>query len=265
IIAGYSLPNFESLIIAVIIGLYINTFLLCAKTKTFKLPTKLLSFDRKNIVVIKKFKQLPRFRLPHALINNLSQMAPLILLTYYFGIKEAGYFVLTRTVLMVPVNLLGKAVYDVSYPKLSADFSRKPITKYLYLSTFGLMACSLLPILLLVFFGEELFSFVFGDAWSTSGIYAGCIAIWFSFNISNRACIAAVTLLNLDKFLLKNGILNITLATSGFMACIHFGATDTTSLMVFFMMSVIAQISLISKVLIASKQHDKKHCKEFKT
>ena len=222
---------------------------------TLPLRTPLLSSI--DLAVMKKFKQFPFYRLPHALNSAFAQIVPIALLTSYFGLKAAGFFVLTRSVLMVPVTLLGKAVYDVTYPKLSSDFGIKPMTNFLIYSTISLMAVSSVPLLALLIWGQELFSLVFGDEWARSGLYAGCMSVWFLFNISNRPCVAAVSLLGLDKFLLINGLFNLAFSVLGFLVAHSIWGTDTAALLSFFLCATLAQVLLISKIILAGIKSDR--------
>jgi O-antigen/teichoic acid export membrane protein len=255
--AGFFYPTSVALIYSAILGFGVSAlimhFVIFGNSISLKMPL----LNATEISVMKEFKQFPFFRLPHALLAALSQIVPVALLTSYFGLAAAGYFVLTRSVLMVPVTLLGKAVYDVSYPKLSADFGVKPITKFLVYTTLGLMIVSSIPLLILLLWGQELFSLVFGEDWSRAGLYAGCMSFWFVFNISNRPCVGAVSLLGLDKFLLVNSIFNLVFSVLGFIVAFYIWGTDTAAILSFYLCATLAQVFLILKVLLAGIKSDR--------
>jgi O-antigen/teichoic acid export membrane protein len=247
-----------SLIYAVLIGLFVNAifmhFILYGKS----LPITRLFFNSADIAVMGSYVQFPKYRLPHALNVALSQLVPVYLLTHYFGVQAAGYFFLTRSVLMVPVNMIGKAVYDVAYPKLSSDFGNKPISLFLVGSTLSLLALSFVPMAILFFWGDVIFSLVFGAEWSKAGLYAGCMSFWFAVNFSNRACVAAVSLLKLDRFLLGNGVVNLIVSSAGFMVGYSIWGTDTAAIFLFYLFAMVAQLSLIFKVIYEARKIDKK-------
>jgi O-antigen/teichoic acid export membrane protein len=257
LLAGVIQPTSTALILSAILGFILSAVIMHFTIFGASLPLTKLKFSASEISTMKEFKQFPLYRLPHAFNAALYQLAPVVLLTSYFSLKAAGYFVLTRTVLMVPLTLLGKAVYDVAYPKLSADFGVKPITKFLVYTTGGLMALSSIPLIVLLFWGEELFAWVFGTDWARAGLYAGCMSFWFGFNISNRPSVAAVSILGLDKFLFLNGISSLFLCVLGFVFANFIWGTDTASILSFFSCAIISQIFLISKVYITSKKSDK--------
>ncbi|GAC23342.1 hypothetical protein GMES_1043 [Paraglaciecola mesophila KMM 241] len=257
IISGLYYPSSTSLILSAILGFLVSLtamhFVIFGKSIKFEIPV----FNIRERLLMRELQQFPLYRLPHSFNAALSQIVPVTLLTSYFGLKAAGYFVLTRSVLMVPVTLLGKAVYDVAYPKISADFGNKPITKFLIYSTCGLLGISLIPLLILLFWGQELFSLIFGHDWSRAGLYASCMSFWFVFNVSNRPSVAAVSFLGLDKLLLINGVISLSLSTLGFLVAYYVWGTDTAAISAFFLCAIFLQVFLISNVLIASGKSDK--------
>jgi O-antigen/teichoic acid export membrane protein len=254
---GVYYPTSDALILSTLLGLCLSAVIMHFTIFGISLPINRIFLSDTEISTMKEFKQFPQYRLPHALIAALSQIVPVVLLTNYFGLQVAGYFVLTRTVLMVPVTLLGKAVYDVAYPKLSNDFGVKPITKFLVYTTLGLIAISSIPLVVLFFWGQELFAWVFGSDWSRAGLYASCMSMWFVFNIANRPSVAAVSLLALDKFLLINGISSLFASVTGFVVANYIWGTDTAAILAFFSCAIFSQILLISKVYLRSIKSDK--------
>jgi O-antigen/teichoic acid export membrane protein len=256
--AGLFFPTSTVLILSTIVGFFLSMVVMHFTIFGKSLPIKRIALSDAEKSTMKELKQFPLFRLPHALNAALAQIVPVILLTYFFGLQAAGYFVLTRTVLMVPVNLLGKAVYDVAYPRLSSDFGVKPITKFLLYTTISLTAISSIPIIILLVWGQELFAWIFGSDWSRSGLYAGCMSLWFILNISNRPSLAAVSVLSLDKFLLINGIISLCVSTAAFVGAHYIWGTDTAAILAFFSCTIFPQLTLFLKVYLSSIRSDKR-------
>lgn len=246
-----------SLIFAVLIGIFVNAILMHFILYGKSSPIKRFFFNTADIAVMGSYVQFPKYRLPHALNAALSQLIPVYLLTSYFGVQAAGYFFLTRSVLMVPVNIIGKAVYDVAYQKLSSDFGNKSISLFLLGSTLSLLALSFIPMVILFFWGDAIFSLVFGEEWSKAGVYAGCMSFWFAINLSNRTCVAAVSLLKLDRFLLGNGVINLVVSSAGFIVGYSIWSTDTAAIFLFYLFAMVAQLSLIFKVIYEARKIDK--------
>jgi O-antigen/teichoic acid export membrane protein len=257
LLTGVFHPTSTALILSAILGFTLSAVIMHLSIFGISLPLKKIMLSATEISVMKEFKQFPLYRLPHSFNAALAQLVPIVLLTTHFGVREAGYFVLTRTVLMVPVTLLGKAVYDVAYPKLSADFGVKPITRFLLYTTTSLIVISLFPLTVIVIWGQELFSWVFGEGWSRAGLYASCMSLWYVFNIANRPSVAAISILGLDKFLLINGILGLSVNIVGFVIANYLWGTDIAAILAFFSCAILSQIILLIKVYLVSEKSDK--------
>ncbi len=242
---GFWFPSDESLLYAAVAGFWISLIPMHLNLNSMKIPIKMPFIRTKELVLLKVYRQFPIYRTPQALNTSLSQIIPVTLLTYYFGLVEAGLYTLTRSVLMAPVTLLGKAVYDVALPQVSRDFHKKPIFKFILTVTISLSLISIIPIIILFMWGEYLFSFVFGDDWSRSGVYASCMSYWFLLNICNRPSVAAVPSLNLDKFLLKNSFVNSILSTFSFVFFATIYNSDEYAILGYFGAACFAQFTLI--------------------
>ena len=85
-------------------------------------------------------------------------------------------------VLSAPLALIGASYKDVFYQKIAALMNEKRHREALVFfkkSAVALFVMGLPICLVLYFFGEPLFGFVFGDKWSRSGAFASILA--FSF------------------------------------------------------------------------------------
>lgn len=108
---------------------------------------------------------------------------------------------LTRTVLSAPVTLIGKAVYDASYPKIAQHYNEgQENFDFILKLTTCLAAISIVPLVIVFLAGGYIFSFLFGTEWERAGDYAAWMALWFAFNFSNKAIAAAVSVYSMDGF-----------------------------------------------------------------
>lgn len=79
------------------------------------------------INTLKEYYDFPLYRAPQIFINTLSQGFPVMILLSNFGPGIAGYYTIGKQILDAPVQLLGKAVQDVFYPKLNENAINKKI------------------------------------------------------------------------------------------------------------------------------------------
>ena len=116
-------------------------------------------------IIAGKYKDFPFSSLPHALSDNLRDLILAMLLVYVFSEEIFGAFDHSLRMLRIPLMIVGTSLGQVFFSKISEakknNLELMPlvlkVTKYLFL-------LSVIPFLLVIFFGEELFSFVFGFA-----------------------------------------------------------------------------------------------------
>jgi lipopolysaccharide exporter len=133
-------------------------------------------------------RQFPLYSTPSSLLNELGTSLPLPLLVTLYGADVGGYYSLVWRVLAVPVVLVGASMADAFHSRaaLYAREEPKRLLWFFHSTTAGLLAIGLIPALLIFFFGEQIFLFVFGVKWRLSGIIASIVAPWFlaSFIVS---------------------------------------------------------------------------------
>ncbi|NLN49219.1 MAG: oligosaccharide flippase family protein, partial [Clostridiales bacterium] len=157
-----------------------------------------------TINLAKKYKDFPIYRAPEISISAVSQSLPILLLTSFFGPASAGFYSIGKTVLNLPTQLIGKAVGDVFYSRISgAANNNENLSRPIGKATLVLGAIGILPYGLVIALGPWLFSFVFGTAWTPAGEYARWIALWSLFGFMNRPSVVALPVLSAQAFHLK--------------------------------------------------------------
>src|SRR5690606_19874601 len=56
-----------------------------------------------------KYRELPLYRTPQALLNGFGQSMPVMFLFFVYDARIAGFYSLAKMVLIVPSNLVGNA------------------------------------------------------------------------------------------------------------------------------------------------------------
>ena len=133
-------------------------------------------------------RQFPLYSTPSSLLNELGTSLPLPLLVTLYGADVGGYYSLVWRVLAVPAALVGASMADAFHSR-AALYSRedpKRLLRFFHSTSVGLLILGIVPALLIFFFGEQFFLFVFGVKWKLSGIIASIVAPWFlaSFIVS---------------------------------------------------------------------------------
>jgi O-antigen/teichoic acid export membrane protein len=147
--------------------------------KTLKFISKQrLPFIKSTLSTARYYKNFPRYLFPNEIIDNLSNQLPLLLIGYFTSLATLGQYGLANRILAAPAALLGQAVSQAFFQKISNDIlcpsSSLIIMKRIWLS---MAIIGVVPFSILFFFGPQLFSFFFGEAWRDAGSIASASAL----------------------------------------------------------------------------------------
>jgi O-antigen/teichoic acid export membrane protein len=128
------------------------------------------------LVLAQKYIDFPKKALPSNAIAVLSIQAPILFLGVIFSPEVLGYYALARTVLGLPVTVLGGSIMSVFQNEASKQFNATGNCQSLY-QRLGLTIFSLgiIPVVLGMLFVGPLFEMVFGPEWSTAGYYCAIL------------------------------------------------------------------------------------------
>ena len=176
----------------------------------------------------RRYHDFPLYRAPQNLINAASQSLPILLLATFFGSATAGFYVLAKMVMGMPSALVGNAVSDVFYPRITeAKHNGDDLTRYIARATGALLVIGILPFSIVFLFGPWLFSLIFGSDWVMAGQYARWLAFFFFFNFINKPTVAAVPVLGIQRGLLVYELLSTGGKVIGFLAGFYWFSSDS--------------------------------------
>lgn len=127
----------------------------------------------------KRYIKFPLFSAPTLFLTSLSAQIPTIFMSTIYGEKMIGFYGLAFTVTYLPITLIGKSIQDVFYGE-SASLSQKNAKRIKELSDklmIKLIVLAGIPMIILIAFGPQLFSIVFGSMWREAGVYSRLITI----------------------------------------------------------------------------------------
>lgn len=209
------------------------------------------------IELAKKYKDFPLYRAPEVLINSVSQRVPILMLTTFFGPAAAGFYTLGNTVLQKPIQLIGKSVGDVFYPRISeAAKNEENLTNLIKKATLALAGIGIIPFGTIIIFGPWIFSFVFGTEWFVAGKYAQWIGIFLFCEFINKPSIKALPVLSAQLFHLNFTIITAIIRISVLALGYYLFSSDLVAIALFGVSSAILHITLILFVLKKSKVFD---------
>jgi O-antigen/teichoic acid export membrane protein len=191
------------------------------------------SLDRKVMrEKMREYRDFPLFDMGSGFINVLSLQIPIFILSFYFTKEIVGYYSWGLMSVQMPASLVGAAISKVFYQRAAAAFheSLEKMGFIVEKVTKQLVSIGFLPILLLMFIGEDLFTFFFGAKWAEAGVYAEILAFWtlIVFVASPLSSILNV-LKKMRMVLIYNAILiilrTVSLAYGGEMGDIYLSLT----------------------------------------
>ena len=253
---GFLNPIAFFLIIVSVAGSILQAIMLWAGIrkvqKNQQVKQKYSKTELKQIAI--DHKDFPIYRAPQIFINAISQGLPVIMLASFFGPAAAGFYALSKTVLDMPIGLIGQSVSDVFYPRINeAAHNNENLTKLLTKATLVLSAVGIIPFGIVIAFGPWLFEFVFGQGWDKAGEYAVWLSIFLFFNFINKPTVAAVPILELQGGLLFYEVFSTGLKFISIMVGFFVFKDDLVSIMLFSISGAISYIFMICWILIKSK------------
>lgn len=201
-----------------------------------------------------KYRDFAYYRAPQTFINAFSQSLPVLMLASFFGPASAGFYTIGRTVLGIPSMLVGKAVADVFYPTISEIANRGGyLYRPIFQATLALAAVGVIPYGVVFLFGPSLFSFVFGEEWRVAGEYARWLSAWSYFGFMNRPSVAALAVLNMQRFFLVYEVVSLILRAATLYIGFAILNNDLQAVILFSISGVVLNFALIFITLLKGK------------
>jgi O-antigen/teichoic acid export membrane protein len=127
-------------------------------------------------------KQFLKFGLPTAMINNFLNQLPIFALSRFAfqPYTSVGHYNMTNRILGLPVALISTSIGDSFKQRALLDYTTLGNCRDIYIRTFRILFfLSIIPFSLIIFFGPDIFDFIFGLQWRESGEYARILGPMF--------------------------------------------------------------------------------------
>ena len=198
---GWNTFGASGLIIGALVGQIVGVLVL-GRT-IFKNKNQLLGKYHyiRMLALMKKYKKFPFLNLPNALIDSFRMSGINMLIAKYFSTATLGQFSLAWKMVQVPIVLIGGALGQVFFQKVS---SVKKSELYEIIINYIIKASLIsAPIFSLIFFfSVDIFSFVFGENWKLAGEAASVMAPWLFINFVSSPLVSVMLVLNKQEWVL---------------------------------------------------------------
>jgi O-antigen/teichoic acid export membrane protein len=128
----------------------------------------------------KRFKKFPLLNAPSTLLNTAASSLPIFYLSKVLNNKELGFYGLVERCLGAPTSLISYSISQVLLQDIASRYRLGlPIRDRISKTLRYLMLIGIFPFVILFFFSDTIFAFVFGEEWREAGQFASILAVPF--------------------------------------------------------------------------------------
>ena len=219
ILFGFFFEGFWGLPIGLLAGLIINLIYYFSVIKEINIRNiYLLRGGYSNF--LKSNSRFPKFLLMSSFLDQLSAQGHILLFAQIFGQATSGALSIYQKLAGLPSVLIGSALGDVFKRKASEQLRENGECRRIFLKTASLLfAIGVIPFLILLTLGPDVFKFLFGKQWEISGQFAQILSPVFLFGFIISPLSSLIYLednqkfdLGLQLFLLFSLVVTISIA-----------------------------------------------------
>ena len=176
--------GFIGLVTAQVSGLIIAIIIIIQFLKIDIFNQSLYELCTSAIITIVNFKKFPIFVMPGLFIGTLAAQLPVIYIGIKFGAEKVVFFSMALKVVAIPIGLIGSSILQVFKQSASLELRTVGNCRNAYSHTFrNLAVLSIIPLVLVLFFGDFIFKTIFDAEYMESARIAKlllpCIILGF--------------------------------------------------------------------------------------
>jgi O-antigen/teichoic acid export membrane protein len=205
----------------IISTIFANMTLLKIITKDKKLVAKISI--TKMLALAKKYKDFPKFQVPHAFTGGLSLSAPIYVLSSFFSLSVVGFYSLSTKIIFMPLMIIAGASAKVFNQQITNIYNSKGDSYQFATNVLkSLLKKVLIPFVIVVIFAPIIFELVFGEAWREAGVYTQILSPWILLNVLVSTISYIPSLVNMQKKAFVLSIVHVVFITIALLAGAYF-------------------------------------------
>jgi O-antigen/teichoic acid export membrane protein len=179
-----------------------------------EMESKFLHVKRLKIIAMaRRYRKLPKYNLPNALIDGFRLSGISILMAKFFTTATLGQFSLAWKMVQMPMGLIGGSLSQVFFQKVASTKKtdlHRVVVKFIIKASLGAA-----PIFLIIyFFAVDIFKFTFGHNWELAGQAASIMAPWLFLSFLSSPMANVFVVLNKQEVVLLVSIIYMLLPIS---------------------------------------------------
>jgi lipopolysaccharide exporter len=198
----------KGLIVSLIFGQVMSLILLFLQTVRSDRVLFANVSKEKVLHSLKIHKDFPKYNMPQGFLDGVKESSLVWIISFFFGTNALGSFSFAKSILMRPLQIISSAVGQVFYQKASKIYNDTGNIKGISKKTFLTLLVIGFPFALIIFFwGETIFSLVFGSKWIEAGLFAQILIFWLLLSFVASPLSAIPLILKKQKQYFYCGIL----------------------------------------------------------
>lgn len=152
--------------------------------QSFKNKFSFSSISVKKIkFVSKKYDEYPKYNVLPTLLSSAANVLPFLIINKIYSTEVVGYLDLSKLVLSIPLIFISATISQVLFQQITEKKHNKMSVKADLRNVLAiLLLVIVLEIIIILFAGPWLFSFVFGEQYSLSGEFSQILIFSFVLN-----------------------------------------------------------------------------------
>lgn len=205
--------------------------------------------------VFREGKSLVLFQYPANLMGTVSAQLPNQMLSNSFGNAALGSFAMCNKLFNFPMNLIATPIQTVYFRTASEKYRKNEnIAPLTYSLVTKICYISVLPVLLVVLFGRQIFAFVLGSGWAEAGTIASILILQYVLTFCNNCITYCRVSIGKQKWNLYASIIQLILIFTSLYTGYEITHTLTGVLLFYGIFNAIWQIINIEISFICLKQ-----------
>ncbi len=133
------------------------------------------------VAIAKRNYNFPLYTLPSEFINRFTNQLPVFMISKFLGPATVGVYNLCVRMLGLPISLITNAISEVFRQRATNDYNQTGSCRPIFKKTFKTLSLiSILPIIIILAFGPDIFAFGFGEKWRMAGQFARILIIMYT-------------------------------------------------------------------------------------
>jgi len=183
-------------------------------TRNIVLLSKIKDIDLQviNIIDIRrvliKYKKFPIYSIWSDLFSRLPAIIIAVMMVKYFGQDMLGYYGLSLMVLSLPFVLISGSIMEAFTPRVAMAKHEGRHSKMFEKLYTRLIVLMIFPLIILWFYSDILFPFVFGAAWGESGVIAQVLTVKIFFEIIFSPALSLINIMEKQELQLVRSVVS---------------------------------------------------------